>query len=181
MGHIIINKRQLGILVENVKKNTSTILSEATLAAPLAGTLKVNSAFSPRRCLSGQKCRAHNGTDYKASSGTKALAISSGVVSNTSNDSGACGGTIVIKYDNGYKSSYCHMKRIDVKEKQRVNAGEVLIRQRGTRYLNGDNVRRGKDDTLYAAKEGTVAFSQVKKKLFNGGFRYATRIEIKAS
>jgi hypothetical protein len=126
MGHIIINKRQLGILVENVKKNTSTILSEATLAAPLAGTLKVNSAFSPKRCLTGQKCRAHNGTDYKASSGTKALAISSGVVSRTSNDSGACGGTIVIKYDNGYKSSYCHMKRIDVKEKQRVNAGDVV-------------------------------------------------------
>ena len=49
---------------------------EAVLTAPLPGGLSVNSGFSKNRCLSGQKCRAHNGTDYKARSGTQALAIS---------------------------------------------------------------------------------------------------------
>jgi len=46
-------------------------------------------------------------------------------------------------------------KRLGVKrqEGQKVSAGEVLIRQRGTRYLAGKNVRRGADDTLYAATQ----------------------------
>lgn len=41
---------------------------------------------------------------------------------------------------------------------QVVNAGEILVRQRGTKFHPGDNVARGKDDTLYALKEGTVQF-----------------------
>lgn len=61
---------------------------------------------------------------------------------------------------------------------QKVNAGEVLIRQRGTKYIPGENVKRGKDDTLYAAREGTVKFKKIKKKVFSGGFRYATKINI---
>lgn len=61
---------------------------------------------------------------------------------------------------------------------QKVNAGEVLIRQRGTRYLPGKNVKRGSDDTLYANSEGTVKFKRVKKKLFTGSFRYATKISV---
>jgi large subunit ribosomal protein L27 len=74
-------------------------------------------------------------------------------------------------------------KRLGVKrqESQRVNAGEILIRQRGTRYLSGENVRRGGDDTLYAAVSGTVTFKRVKKTLFNGQSRYATKVSIIAS
>ena len=53
---------------------------EAILGPPVPGSLKVNSKFSKKRCLSGQKCRAHNGTDYKASSGTQAFAIADGEV-----------------------------------------------------------------------------------------------------
>ena len=41
---------------------------------------------------------------------------------------------------------------------QTVNAGEILIRQRGTKLHPGVNVGRGKDDTLFALAQGTVQF-----------------------
>ena len=41
---------------------------------------------------------------------------------------------------------------------QLVSAGSILIRQRGTRFKPGFNVGRGKDDTLFALKEGVVRF-----------------------
>ncbi|QOR46941.1 50S ribosomal protein L27 [Trueperella pecoris] len=41
---------------------------------------------------------------------------------------------------------------------QSVNAGEILVRQRGTKYHPGANVGRGKDDTLFALVAGVVEF-----------------------
>ena len=41
---------------------------------------------------------------------------------------------------------------------QLVNAGEILIRQRGTKFHPGVNVGRGKDDTLFALVAGAVTF-----------------------
>ncbi len=43
---------------------------------------------------------------------------------------------------------------------QVVKAGEILVRQRGTRIHPGDNVGIGKDDTLFALAAGTVEFTQ---------------------
>lgn len=42
---------------------------------------------------------------------------------------------------------------------QLVNAGEIIVRQRGTRFHPGNNVGRGKDDTLFALAAGTVEFA----------------------
>jgi large subunit ribosomal protein L27 len=41
---------------------------------------------------------------------------------------------------------------------QKVKAGEILIRQRGTKIHPGENVGRGKDDTLFAKMAGTVLY-----------------------
>lgn len=41
---------------------------------------------------------------------------------------------------------------------QAVGAGEILVRQRGTHFHPGDNVGRGKDDTLFALAAGQVEF-----------------------
>ncbi len=51
-------------------------------------------------------------------------------------------------------------KRLGVKRfaGQLVNPGEIIVRQRGTRFHPGDNVGRGGDDTLYATAEGSVEF-----------------------
>ena len=40
-----------------------------------------------------------------------------------------------------------------------VNAGNILVRQRGTHFHPGTNVRRGRDDTLFATAAGKVVFS----------------------
>ena len=39
-----------------------------------------------------------------------------------------------------------------------VTAGSILVRQRGTRFHPGRNVRRGRDDTLFALTDGVVQF-----------------------
>jgi large subunit ribosomal protein L27 len=41
---------------------------------------------------------------------------------------------------------------------QAVNAGEILVRQRGTKFHPGANVGRGSDDTLFALAAGSVQF-----------------------
>lgn len=68
-------------------------------------------------------------------------------------------------------------KRLGVKiyGGQLARAGEIIIRQRGTRYHAGVGVRRGGDDTLYAAIDGTVKFARRKIKNFTGRLR-RTRI-----
>lgn len=73
-------------------------------------------------------------------------------------------------------------KRLGVKAQngQRVNAGEIIIRQRGTKYLVGMNIKRGKDDTLYAAKEGVVRFFSKKKTRFDGNSRYAKVVTVES-
>jgi large subunit ribosomal protein L27 len=47
-----------------------------------------------------------------------------------------------------------------------VNAGAILVRQRGTRIHPGENVGRGSDDTLFATSAGTVKYgSRAKRRL----------------
>jgi len=53
-------------------------------------------------------------------------------------------------------------KRLGVKRYagEQVLAGNILIRQRGTKFHPGTNVGRGKDDTLFAKVNGVVEFRQ---------------------
>ena len=71
-------------------------------------------------------------------------------------------------------------KRLGVKRQdgQQVNAGEILIRQRGTKYLPGLNVTRGADDTLYALKAGIVKFLSKKKIRFDKNQRYVKVVTV---
>lgn len=64
-------------------------------------------------------------------------------------------------------------------EGQRTRAGQVLIRQRGTKFLPGKNVKRGGDDTLYALKEGIVYFTTKRKKRFDNRQRVAKIVEVR--
>jgi len=51
---------------------------------------------------------------------------------------------------------------------QKVKPGMIIVRQRGTKFLPGKNVKRGGDDTLFAIKEGVVGFETKKKERFDG-------------
>ena len=56
-------------------------------------------------------------------------------------------------------------KRLGVKraDGQAVNAGTILVRQRGTKIQPGNNVGKGSDDTLFALVNGTVKFERMGK------------------
>lgn len=56
-------------------------------------------------------------------------------------------------------------KRLGVKraDMQKVSAGSILVRQRGTRIHAGNNVGKGSDDTLFALIDGTVKFERLGK------------------
>ena len=69
-------------------------------------------------------------------------------------------------------------KRLGVKAYggETVTAGSILIRQRGTSVLPGLNVGKGKDDTLFALKEGIVNFESIRR-----GLRSRKRINVSIS
>jgi large subunit ribosomal protein L27 len=56
-------------------------------------------------------------------------------------------------------------KRLGVKKYsgESVRSGNILIRQRGTRIHPGINVKRGRDDTLFAIADGVVVFDYLRK------------------
>lgn len=54
---------------------------------------------------------------------------------------------------------------------QSVHAGAVIVRQRGTGIHPGKNVKKGKDDTLYAKLAGIVKFTTKKCKRFDGSLK----------
>lgn len=72
-------------------------------------------------------------------------------------------------------------KRLGVKifGSQKTVAGNILIRQKGTKYLAGENVGVGGDYTLYAKKDGIVEFNQVKKTTFSGSKVKKTQVSVK--
>ena len=51
---------------------------------------------------------------------------------------------------------------------QKIQAGEIIVRQRGSKYYSGEGVARGNDDTIYAKKDGVVTFTKEKIKKFTG-------------
>lgn len=71
-------------------------------------------------------------------------------------------------------------KRLGVKlfGGQKVRKGNILVRQRGTKWDAGEGVMVGKDHTLFAVKDGHVAFSQKKKTCFTGKSKRKTVVSI---
>ena len=71
-------------------------------------------------------------------------------------------------------------QRLGVKKQdgEAINAGQIIIRQRGTRYIPGKNTKLGSDDTIYAAVNGKVKFKSSKKTKFDGNIRYIKIVEV---
>jgi len=71
-------------------------------------------------------------------------------------------------------------KRLGVKLSDGQNAvtGNIIIRQRGSKYLTGKGVKMGSDDTIYSITEGTVKFTTHKKKNFNGSRRVVKTVHV---
>ena len=61
--------------------------------------------------------------------------------------------------DNGRDSRSCRLG-VKIYGGQGAIAGNILVRQRGTKHHAGDNVGMGKDHTLFALKDGVVTFKK---------------------
>ncbi len=61
---------------------------------------------------------------------------------------------------------------------QRAKQGAIIVRQRGNKMLPGQNVGEGKDHTLFALKEGVVAFKNVRKHRFDGTKSVRSRVDV---
>ena len=64
-------------------------------------------------------------------------------------------------------------KRLGIKlfDGETVKTGNVLVRQRGTKWVPGKNVKKGSDDTLYALRPGVIKFTDKKTKRYDGSRR----------
>ncbi|MGJ3242065.1 MAG: 50S ribosomal protein L27 [Opitutales bacterium] len=60
-----------------------------------------------------------------------------------------------------------HAKRLGIKKfgGQQVIAGNIIVRQRGTRFHPGKGVGMGNDHTLFALEDGTVAFDKERRRV----------------
>lgn len=70
---------------------------------------------------------------------------------------------------------------IKVSHGMKVIPGMVLVRQRGTKFKPGKNVDCGKDDTLFAKKQGVVEFKKKKIQNFDGKLQTKTVVNIIAN
>lgn len=59
-----------------------------------------------------------------------------------------------------------------------AKVGMIIIRQRGTKYLLGKNVKMGSDNTIYAMKDGIVRFGSKSKIVFNRTKRIAKIVSV---
>lgn len=59
--------------------------------------------------------------------------------------------------------------------------GSIIIRQRGSKFLPGEGVRIGSDDTIYAIIKGKVKFTTKKKSNFNGSKRLVKVVNVVAN
>jgi len=61
---------------------------------------------------------------------------------------------------------------------QPAKPGSIIIRQRGTKFIAGKNVKRGSDDTLYSLARGVVKFNTKKITNFTGAKRLAKVVNV---
>ncbi len=68
---------------------------------------------------------------------------------------------------------------VKIADGQSVRAGGIIVRQRGTRYIAGENVGIGKDHTLFSYKDGVVQFLKKRKKRFDNTMSVKNIVHVK--
>ncbi len=63
---------------------------------------------------------------------------------------------------------------------QEAKPGSIIVRQRGSRFIAGNNVRKGNDDTLFSIAKGVVKFATKKIKKFDGNKRIVKVVNVES-
>jgi len=66
------------------------------------------------------------------------------------------------------RESWSQRLGVKLSDGSKAKPGQIIIRQRGTKYHPGKHVKMGGDNTLFALKEGVVTFTQKTLLKFNG-------------
>jgi hypothetical protein len=116
-------EKHISRLFEEIESSKNSIkevssINEVAFTSPVDNT-SVTSPFGPRWG------RQHTGVDLTANS-TNVKAPADGIVEFAAILNDDCGGTIKINHASGFKSGYCHMKKINVSPGQQVRQGDVI-------------------------------------------------------
>lgn len=77
------------------------------------------------------------------------------------------------KYGRDSRPKYLGVKKFGG---EKVKVGDIIIRQRGTKFHPGEGVKRGADDTLFALRDGIVKFVSKRKDRFDGSRRHVKMV-----
>lgn len=109
-------------IISNLKKDfKKNFVSEAIFSNPVPIPAGFKGNFGQKRSY-----EIHPGTDIPVPSGTEIKAPADGVVVAAIANQYPCGGTLDIDYGNGFWSRFCHVKRIDVKNGDKISQGQVI-------------------------------------------------------
>jgi len=79
------------------------------------------------------------------------------------------------KYGRDSQPKYLGVKKFDG---ERVKTGDIIVRQRGSKYLAGDGVKLGRDYTIFAMRHGVIKFITKRKIRFDGTHRSAKVVNV---
>ena len=81
------------------------------------------------------------------------------------------------KYGRDSQPKYLGVKKFDG---ETVKIGDILIRQRGSKFVAGTGVKKGGDDTLFSLVAGKVKFSTRRKNNFDGSIKRVNVVNVLA-
>lgn len=114
---------------------------QAGLQWPAQG--RISGIYGSQRILNGQPRQPHLGLDVAVPVGTPIKAAAAGQVTLAADDLYFTGGTVIIDHGAGVQTLYAHLSRLDVREGQRVQAGEVIALSGATGRVTGPHLHFG--------------------------------------
>ena len=103
--------------------DTSNMLKAAPFGRPYSG--EVSSNFGYRKSPFSRKSEFHGGMDFRGTTGDSIIATADGVVEKA-RWIGGYGKSVIISHEDGYKTLYAHLSKINVKKGQKVGFGDVI-------------------------------------------------------
>lgn len=104
---------------------------------------RISGVYGSQRILNGEPRAPHMGLDIAVPTGTPIQAPAAGIVSFVGPDLFLTGGTVLLDHGHGLSSSFLHLSRIDVREGQRIERGEVLGAVGATGRASGPHLHWG--------------------------------------
>lgn len=97
----------------------------------------ISGVYGSQRVLNGQPRRPHFGVDVAAPTGTPVVAPAAGVVTLAHEDMYFSGGTLILDHGHGLSSTFLHLSKLEVKEGDRIEQGQLIARVGATGRVTG--------------------------------------------